>query len=623
MHKLKTLLEIQLIKEALPLDMARRYTNIDRNPDIVARQDSILDVLKQQPGAKVSRRGDRVAVPFKTEAAFWDNNPSSELVSFYNFLDRIREQANYVLLRQKEESGKDVKTFEGYPNLLYLTKPTVKDQYNREVKVSKYITTILTLTYTPTFSFLDRIAKKDPDTKKLVITKEDGEKIPVDTVKDSIRRTLKTDIEAALKRYSEIPEVMESRANKDKLYYIIVSKHAYDIAGMSTNRGWSSCMNLYQGSNAHYIQHDVKEGTLVAYLVRENDLDIKNPTARISIKPFIDVSDETSVLYEPEDAIYGTAPNDFLKTVKKLIDDTQPNKTGEFKLVDTLYCDTNRYVSREEPELRRRVNDLLEKRETAATVDEAKFILTKYFHIPVDAVQNLRFTESDKLYVSGILEFFLPAQLKYCPIAFDQVQYFDATNVDSFINFPKRAKQMRLVRVQIPNFQSLPTAVEHLTIVGCDITDFTGLSNQCHIVSINNDRAHGGTGYASRISSFNGLPTSVNKLYLDNQTVLDMTIDEMLKELAPVGLTDMSYRINPEFAYTTDKFHTSIVEKMDELSEQPKHRETLNNLSYDLHNKYKLYAFVQYVHSKLPTAGSLFGIQVSDVTRYFNELANQ
>ena len=49
MIKLKPILEIQLIKEALPLKTARKYVSIDRNPEIEQRMDAMLSALAALP----------------------------------------------------------------------------------------------------------------------------------------------------------------------------------------------------------------------------------------------------------------------------------------------------------------------------------------------------------------------------------------------------------------------------------------------------------------------------------------------------------------------------------------------------------------------------------------------
>jgi len=105
----------------------------------------------------------------------------------------------------------------------------------------------------------------------------------------------------------------KSRQAQDE-YMVVISRHPYDIAGMSTDRGWVSCMNLRDGINRHYVAVDVKEGTIIAYLVKTTDIDIKNPVGRISIKPFIELNTR-EIVFGAEDRVYGTDVPGFKKTV--------------------------------------------------------------------------------------------------------------------------------------------------------------------------------------------------------------------------------------------------------------------------------------------------------------------
>lgn len=96
---------------------------------------------------------------------------------------------------------------------------------------------------------------------------------------------------------------------------IIISRHPHDVAGMSTDRGWRSCMemkgpNTGGGINQRFLQHDIQNGTHVAYLVRPEDNDIKKPMARIALKPFHADSDLTGfdvdhTILRPESRVYG------------------------------------------------------------------------------------------------------------------------------------------------------------------------------------------------------------------------------------------------------------------------------------------------------------------------------
>lgn len=49
---------------------------------------------------------------------------------------------------------------------------------------------------------------------------------------------------------------------------------------------------IKSGDNSNYLMGDVKEGSLISYLIRKDDKNIENPLANINIKPFINTEDE-------------------------------------------------------------------------------------------------------------------------------------------------------------------------------------------------------------------------------------------------------------------------------------------------------------------------------------------
>ncbi len=85
-----------------------------------------------------------------------------------------------------------------------------------------------------------------------------------------------------LKTFNEDP----NRAVQNKDFLICISKHPYDIAGMSTDRGWTSCMDISKSHMDSYIEYEIKEGTVIAYLIEANDKNINHPYGRINIKPY-------------------------------------------------------------------------------------------------------------------------------------------------------------------------------------------------------------------------------------------------------------------------------------------------------------------------------------------------
>jgi hypothetical protein len=131
--------------------------------------------------------------------------------------------------------------------------------------------------------------------------------------------------------------------SKEDNYIVVISRHPYDIAGMSTDRGWTSCMNLDTGSNRIYVPLEIKAGSLVAYVTKATDPDLKNPTGRLMIKPFVNVMDQNSVDFGIESQVYGTAVPGFVEAVSAWVEEVNSrNKLDQvviFKLDPNVYND--------------------------------------------------------------------------------------------------------------------------------------------------------------------------------------------------------------------------------------------------------------------------------------------
>lgn len=121
--------------------------------------------------------------------------------------------------------------------------------------------------------------------------------------------------------------------------HVVVSRHPYDVAGMSTNRGWTSCMDM-DGCHdeQRHLKHDVHEGTHVAYLVRKGDHNIENPVARIALKPHTSL-DGTHTVLRPEDRTYGGAASSFGHTVNKWATENFPLNKGHVYTKNTKIYD--------------------------------------------------------------------------------------------------------------------------------------------------------------------------------------------------------------------------------------------------------------------------------------------
>lgn len=94
---------------------------------------------------------------------------------------------------------------------------------------------------------------------------------------------------------------------------VVISRHPYDIAGMSTGRGWTSCQDLEEGSLSEYVGSEIQAGSLIAYLVDEKDPNIKNPKSRLLIKKF-EIQQTGKEMFVVSH-VYGTANPQFKKIV--------------------------------------------------------------------------------------------------------------------------------------------------------------------------------------------------------------------------------------------------------------------------------------------------------------------
>ena len=140
----------------------------------------------------------------------------------------------------------------------------------------------------------------------------------------------------------------ENRKSTQRKHEVVISRHPYDIAGMSTDRGWTSCMNLESGLYKRYVPLDIKHGTVIAYAIREDDRNIQNPVARLLIKPFLEINKEkkeSSVLFGIEDKVYGEEPPGFTETVENWVDEVNDIRTLDnvvaLKLHPELYADSS------------------------------------------------------------------------------------------------------------------------------------------------------------------------------------------------------------------------------------------------------------------------------------------
>jgi len=166
---------------------------------------------------------------------------------------------------------------------------------------------------------------------------KDGRIVSIMKVLNSLKKVDPELVADYIKQYDEQRSLMLDK--KEKI--MVISKSAYDLAGMTTDRKWKSCMDIRKGENKRFVPLEIQAGTLVSYLVNPSDKNINNPYARILIKPYLNNDNETDILYGIEHDIirYGKRDPEYIKTLINLLDKAQGEKIGVFILNRTSYPD--------------------------------------------------------------------------------------------------------------------------------------------------------------------------------------------------------------------------------------------------------------------------------------------
>lgn len=122
---------------------------------------------------------------------------------------------------------------------------------------------------------------------------------------------------------------------------VVISQDPHDIAQASFERAWTSCLNIASGVNKHCIIDEAKDGGLVAYLIREDDLEIKKPLSRMLIRKYR--SNDGKVIARVEDQIYGVQSSTFKDAVNKFVNENinkDSEAEGYYKLTGGSYSDS-------------------------------------------------------------------------------------------------------------------------------------------------------------------------------------------------------------------------------------------------------------------------------------------
>lgn len=187
------------------------------------------------------------------------------------------------------------------------------------------------------------------------------------------------------------------RGKKESSFKIAISQNPHDVAKMSTDRGWKSCMELQKGEHREDVYREVESGGIVAYLIRPNDLDIQRPMARIHIRRFLNDLGENIAIQE--ETVYGSDIPGFSEAVAKWLKEKQPNITpGLYRRKGGEWSDSTRLqhiIPAQDPEeLARWLKNIFPaspNKSTHTVQDNIKDVMPEDF---IEQIENLNdFTE--------------------------------------------------------------------------------------------------------------------------------------------------------------------------------------------------------------------------------------
>lgn len=132
-------------------------------------------------------------------------------------------------------------------------------------------------------------------------------------------------------------------------HVMVVSRNRCDVAGMSTGQGWTSCLNMDNGSNKNYLKSEIENGTITAFLAHKNFEDkAVRPMGRINAKRF-DSDDNSEIQFVPEKQYYGIVHSTFRKAVSDFFEKNYPLGKKNYNKHPAVYTDdTTNLISKRE-----------------------------------------------------------------------------------------------------------------------------------------------------------------------------------------------------------------------------------------------------------------------------------
>jgi len=96
-----------------------------------------------------------------------------------------------------------------------------------------------------------------------------------------------------------------------------------------------------EGQNVNYLLNDVKEGSLISYLIKNNDKNIQNPLSVLNIKPYENEEDYDDIILISDNKMYGQGRPEFKSTVDLILNQINGDIKGSYYcLNEKIYSDS-------------------------------------------------------------------------------------------------------------------------------------------------------------------------------------------------------------------------------------------------------------------------------------------
>ncbi len=189
---------------------------------------------------------------------------------------------------------------------------------------------------------------KDDTLEELGISKEWLDAFEKGTSKGIVIKNLITTqinyFDHQIRRASHIEEDFNSDKNREPKglvnlpLFVVISQNPHDIAKMSYERNWSSCLTLGTGEKHKELFCEVEDGGLIAYIIKQEDKNIEKPYSRIHIRHL--QSKEGKSIAKSENRYYGIFVPGFFNVVNDFINSHQEISLGIYSLKGSKWSDS-------------------------------------------------------------------------------------------------------------------------------------------------------------------------------------------------------------------------------------------------------------------------------------------